>query len=176
MNIRRWVYGGLAIFAAVSWAAYSPYSKSAVSIVPALTAAAARSPSGMYVSPASASMPWERPVLEAAVRDPFAPVAIQEVVVKPSLPAVSAAVVAVPPAPAAPPLNLQFSGRMIGPDGKLVVFASMGNETMSLLPGTMLPNGYVVQQIDEHSVELVYPPLQTTARLDLPPPPSFEVR
>jgi hypothetical protein len=115
-----------------------------------------------------------RPMLEPAGRDPFAPPA------PPAPPPIAAASKATPPspppAPQAPPLNLAFAGTMVDPDGKRIVFAAIGAETVTLTAGLVLPNGYQVQSIGGTQVELVFPPLGTRATMNIPAAPSFEVR
>lgn len=81
-----------------------------------------------------------------------------------------------PPAPVAPALDLRFTGRMTGPDGKVSVFAQSGNDSVTLTPGLVLPSGYRVDRVTDSAVELTYPPLNTPARFDLPRAPAYEVR
>ena len=76
----------------------------------------------------------------------------------------------------APPVNLRYTGRMTAPDGSLVVYAAFGETSLALTTGQSLPNGYRVEAITARAVELSYPPLNTTARLDLPEPPKYEIR
>lgn len=124
-----------------------------------------------------ASMP-ARATLQAPPEDPFvdpvreAPLATVTVPPPPaSVPLEKA------PAPAAAPaLNLQYTGRMAAPDGSTSVFAQFGGEALLLRAGLELSNGYRVERITDHAVELLYPPLNRPARLDLPPAPAFEVR
>jgi hypothetical protein len=80
------------------------------------------------------------------------------------------------PVPTAPVLDLRFAGRMTAPDGGLLVFATLGDLPITLFVGQSLPNGYRVDRISERVVELSYPALGTTARLDLPEPPKYEIR
>lgn len=115
-----------------------------------------------------------RPTLEAASHDPFAawqaPVAAQ-----PVAPPV-APVVLTPPPPTPPPLNLRYAGRMTGPDGATQVFVLLGDTSLMASVGQTLPNGYRVETITARAIELRYPPLHSTARLDLPAPPQHEIR
>jgi hypothetical protein len=120
-----------------------------------------------------------RPVLEPTERDPFG-----LVVPKPAVPVVqapialpitvAAAPVAVAPSP--PPVNMSFTGRMTAPDGTQIVYVAFGEVSLAITTGQDLPNGYRVESINARSVELRYPPLNTTARLDLPEPPKYETR
>jgi hypothetical protein len=119
----------------------------------------------------------ERFMLEQAKRNPF--VATVLPVVKPKM-------VSVPPPPViqpivaaqpmAPLLNLSFVGRVIEADGQRAIFANFNNETLRLTAGQILPNGFRIDAINDDAVELTYPPLNTTARFELPKPPPFEIR
>jgi hypothetical protein len=120
--------------------------------------------------------PLQRPMLEPAVRDPFAPPAPPPVVVPVAKVVVPPPSIAVPVVPSAPPHNLSFAGRMTAPDGRTLLYVSAGEGSMAIAVGQMLPNGYRVEAITEHAIELIYPPLNTTARLDLPAPPKYEIR
>lgn len=120
-----------------------------------------------------------RPVLEPADRDPFG-----LVVPKPVVPVVQAPIalpiqlLAAPiaAAPTPPPINMSFAGRMTAPDGMQVVYVAFGEVSLAITTGQNLPNGYRVESINARSVELRYPPLNTTARLELPEPPKYETR
>lgn len=126
--------------------------------------------------PQPAPGPLERPMLEPAVRDPFASPAPPPVVVPVAKVVVPPPSIAVPVVPSAPPHNLSFAGRMTAPDGRELVYVSAGEGSMAIAVGQTLPNGYRVEAITEHAIELSYPPLNTTARLDLPAPPKYEIR
>jgi hypothetical protein len=116
-----------------------------------------------------------RPMLEPARRDPFALAPAAKVVVKtPPPPPSVAAVVAVEPS--APPLNLSFAGRITNPEGKQTIYVRFGETGMAIEKGTILPNGYRVENITEDSIELNYLALNTTARLAIPPAPRYETR
>jgi len=121
------------------------------------------------------TLPSFRPALQPALRDPFvlvrppAPPAPPPVAVKEPPPP--------PPAPPAPPpLNLQFAGRMTGPDGALVVFAAQGPESLALRAGVVLPNGYRVDKVTPDLVHLTHTGLNVPAEFPLPPAPAFEIR
>jgi hypothetical protein len=125
----------------------------------------------------------ERDTLEAAKRDPFSVVAPPPVTSAPQkLPPAPPPIVPVPapamaaPVPMAPPLNLRFMGRMTSPDGQHMIFASLAESPVTLSVGQELPNGYRVDSITDRIVQLSYPALGTTARLDLPEPPRYEIR
>ncbi|MCW5651989.1 MAG: hypothetical protein KIS62_19755 [Ramlibacter sp.] len=65
---------------------------------------------------------------------------------------------------------------MTAPDGRALVFAVQGNQAVTLSPGVVLPNGYVVRSMTEAAVIFDFPALNTTAKLDIPPAPSYEIR
>jgi hypothetical protein len=76
----------------------------------------------------------------------------------------------------APPLNLSYAGRMTTPDGRQVVYVTYGETSMTIAAGQSLPNGYRVEAITPRAVEFTYAPLNTTARLELPESPKYEIR
>jgi len=130
--------------------------------------------------------PAMRPVLEAMNRDPFAaePAAVpastvatapRATVARPAA-ETPATEPAPPPPPSAPPVDLAFTGRMVAPDGTLTVFAQSGGQAVTLTPGAVTPAGWRVQRISDSGADLLYPPLNTTARVDFPRPPAFELR
>lgn len=116
----------------------------------------------------------ERPALEPALRDPFA--APPPLVVAKVAPALPPPPIATPVAPSAPPHGLTFAGRITTPDGREQVYVSSGDTSMPIATGQTLPSGYRVEFITARTVELSYPPLNTTARLELPAPPMYEIR
>lgn len=121
----------------------------------------------------------DRDKLEPAARDPFiyvAPPAPPPAKKLPPTPPPMPAPVMAAPAPTAPSLDLRYTGRMTGPDGALMVFVTYAESAISLSVGQSLPNGYRVDRITDRVVELSYPALGTTARLDLPEPPKYEIR
>lgn len=145
-------------------------------------------PSGITTEPLPARL--ERFALEPASGDPFtqpqavavpppakriaAPAPLPQPVLQP----VTQQLAPTPPAqtPLAPPLGLTYIGRMTSPDGNQLVFATMGDASVTLSPGLLLPNGYQVTSITERAVQLLYPPLRVTAQLDLPALPRHEIR
>jgi hypothetical protein len=112
-----------------------------------------------------------RSALEPALRDPFAGVQPAVVPAAPTPPRM-----VVTPPPAAPPLDLVFAGRMTSPDGQETVFARQGTQIVHLVTGQALSNGYRVRAITDEAVELEYPALNMTARLELPSVPKQEIR
>lgn len=118
-----------------------------------------------------------RPALEAAARDPFMAILPPPLVVtKQAAAPPPPPQVAAPPPPVAPRLGLTFAGRVTAPDGGQVIYVAYGGESLKIAAGQNLPNGYRVDVITASAVELSYPPLNTTARLDLPAPPKYEIR
>ena len=121
----------------------------------------------------------DRPMLEPAERDPFGLVAPKPMALVVRAPiAAPVQVVAAPlaPAPTPPPVNMSFAGRMTAPDGTQIVYVAYGDISLAITTGQNVPNGYRVESVNARSVELRYPPLNTTARLDLPAPPKYETR
>ncbi len=140
------------------------------------TAAATSATSARDAVAARTALPQtlSRPTLEAASRDPFVATLASPAplpVAKPVAP-----VIATPPPPTPPPLNLRYAGRMTGPDGSTQVFVLFGETGLTVSVGQTLPNGYRVETITARAIELSYPPLNSTARLDLPAPPQHEIR
>ena len=123
------------------------------------------------VEGAAQSLPVQlnRPLLEPALSDPFA-------LLVPPAPPPKPPPVLPPPPPAAPPNNLTFVGRMKNPDGGESVFVMYGETSMAIAVGQVLSNGYRVDSITPHAIDLSYPALSTTAKVDLPAPPKYEIR
>ncbi len=129
-----------------------------------------------------------RPVLEAALRDPFGAIAATLPIAHgpralsagsgPALPTTPPEPPASPaPAPSAPPTpGLTFAGRMVTPDGAILVIASLGKDTLTLRTGQLLPNGFRVDAIDADAVLLSHPALAQPARLAIPPAPRVQTR
>jgi hypothetical protein len=116
-----------------------------------------------------------RVALEHAGRNPFVLSAPTPVLVAKPVTA-SPPPPAPPQAPSPPAVNLSFAGRMTAPDGSQVIYVNYANEPLAIGVGQTLPNGYRVDAITARAVELSYPPLNTTARLDLPASPKYEIR
>ncbi len=76
----------------------------------------------------------------------------------------------------APPLNLVFAGRSTAPDGQQSVYALFGETSVTLKPGLTLPNGYRLESMTTLYAEFSYPALNTTARLEFPSAPTYEIR
>ena len=117
-----------------------------------------------------------RAMLEPAERNPFASVVLKPVVAALQVQLPPPAQMAVTQRPAPPPLEMRFAGRMTAPDGTQVVYVAFGDVNLLITAGQTLPNGYRVDAIGARLVELSYPPLSTTARLDLPESPTYEIR
>jgi hypothetical protein len=179
VSARAWIYGGLGAFVVAAWGTLEQKPASVATPLTSATPREAPSPPTVLLAPMSPPpAPVERAMLDPAMRDPF-----MIVVPAPPPPAPAPPPVAVkppepppPPPPAPPPLNLRFTGRMLAPDGALLVFANLGTQPVVLAAGTDLPNGYRVETVTATAVELLYPPLGARARLDLPAAPAFEVR
>jgi hypothetical protein len=141
-------------------------------LVPSAGAPATSSTSASTIlSPAAQQ---DRPALEPALRDPFA--APAPLVVAKVAPVLPPPPIATPVAPSAPPHGLAFAGRIVTPDGREQVYVTSGDTSLAIAPGQTLPSGYRVESITARAVELSYPPLNTTARLELPAPPKYEIR
>jgi len=65
-------------------------------------------------------------------------------------------------------VNWHATGAMTTPQGERLVWLAKGNDEISVKPGTLLSDGYMVQSIDDETVVLLYPPIGTTARIPLP--------
>jgi len=173
---RFWLWGTLCVLTALGWSIYR--KPTASESIAARSATSANAPAQVRaIQPAPSPLPsrLERSVLESASRDPFAvgpTVSTQAVVAQPVVPVV----IAPPPAPSPPSLNLRFAGRMTGPDGLALVFVLLGETGLSVTAGQTLPNGYRVETVTSRAIELSYPPLNTTTRLDLPDSPTHEIR
>lgn len=115
----------------------------------------------------------ERPELEVAQRNPFIPKAAP---LPEPPPPVVVPVVAIAPEPSIPMLNMQFTGRMTAPDGTQRVFAKIDGQDIQLAASLQLNNGYQVVSTNAEAVEFSHPALKAHQRMELPPPPAFEVR
>jgi hypothetical protein len=168
-----------------------PSERSATLLATHQSGSAGRQAPNLQAISAAATAPGAlyRPVLELADRDPFGlgvlPKPATSLVQVPTAPAVPTAPTVAPtmpvaaPLPAAPngpPVNMVFAGRMTAPDGTLNVYVVFGENTLAITAGQILPNGYRVDAISARAVELRYPQLNTTTRLDLPELPKFETR
>jgi hypothetical protein len=142
-------------------------------------AAAVNVPAKAELSVIALPQQLERDKLEPAARDPFIYVA-PPAPPPPKKPLPAPPPMPVPvmaaPAPTAPSLDLRYTGRMTTPDGTLIVFVTYAESPITLAVGQSLPNGYRVDRISDRVVELSYPALGTTARLDLPELPKYEIR
>jgi hypothetical protein len=118
-----------------------------------------------------------RPVLKAALRDPFlAPLTV--------MPKVSAPVAPLPAPPIALPLErseplpqIIFTGSIIAADGRLLVMAQWGDgQAVTLEQGKILRNGYRVERMSSSMVELLNPQTQAVVQIPIPAAPRFEIR
>lgn len=176
VSTRLWMLAGLAILSALAWSIYRKPGATPARAARTLAASSTALTAPRDGASLRSTLPQtvSRPALESASRDAFAPwqaPAPAQAVAPPVAPAP-----APPPPPAPPPLNLRFAGRMIGPDGSTQVFVLFGETGLTASVGQTLPNGYRVETITARAIELSYPPLNSTARLDLPAPPQHEIR
>lgn len=119
-----------------------------------------------------AALPARLPVveLERATFDPFAGVQPAQ----PPAPASAASAlpravpIAEPTPPAPPAISYRFLGRMTDPEGKSVVYLAGSGRELQVSVGTTLPEGYVVESMDEAGVHLRYPPLDARAIVSIP--------
>jgi hypothetical protein len=182
VNTTRLAWVAMAI-AALLWWQYRASPAANANATAASVQAPSATPAGLQASALQLPSALERYTLEPAGRDPFtyvlppAPPAPKKPPPTPiPMPMPVQAPVMAAPVPTAPSLDLQYAGRMTTPDGVLMVFATYGQEAITLAVGQSLPNGYRVDRISDRVVELSYPALGTTARLDLPEPPKYEIR
>lgn len=117
-----------------------------------------------------------RPTLLPAQKDPFASAHKQVTVAMPPLTTQIPIQVPTPQPVSAPILNIQFAGRITDPNGKQQLYVTLGETSMSIEQGTILPNGYRVENITADSIELNYLALDSKTRLPIPPTPRFETR
>ena len=113
--------------------------------------------------------------LSAALDDPF--IAFASVPV----PVVKPIEIAPPPPPpppvvSVPPLNLLFIGRVTQPNGKESVYLAHGDNTLLITEGQRLPNGYKVEAVTQTSVRFSHPQLENPVLLELPAPPTIQIR
>lgn len=118
-----------------------------------------------------------RPDIRLAQRDPFqmAPVTAS---VPPLPPVVVSPVMEVaPPQPVMPPPpTLAYVGRMRAVHGGWLVMAQLGADgfPVALVVGKELGNGYRVERMSDHVVELLNPHTQNVMQLAVPAVPRFE--
>ena len=178
MKPRAFAYALLAAGVAAAWSLEPRTPTEGRTLPPAQ-----QPPAGPRTPPAVA-VPLARPALEPALRDPFRAEPPPMMVAKaeaappaPPPPPPAPELAALPPAPApVPSLGLSFLGRLHGADGLLLVLATDGSATWSLAPGLELPGGFRVEEVAPEAVHFSHPASGTTARLELPPAPSFELR
>lgn len=122
------------------------------------------------VTTTSPPLPARLPILllEPAKRDFFA---LEEP--KPQEPAKTAAVAPPPPPPPAPPsMPYKVVGVMLDPDGRRLVVLGKPDKSLIVAPGMQLDEGFVVESVDEATVQLVYPALDTRFQLPIPRSPQ----
>lgn len=170
-----WKWGGLGVLVALAWSVYHKPARTDAAVSHAMAGTTGLPQArDQGVAPGVLPPRLTRAPLESASRDPFASTPAPSApppVAKPVAPVVPA-----PPPPAPPPLNLRYAGRMTGPDGATQVFVLFGETGLTASVGQTLPNGYRVEAVTPRAIEMSYPPLNSTARLDLPAPPQHEIR
>lgn len=127
------------------------------------------------ITPITLFAALQRPSLEPASRDPFA-LELPKAPPAPKLPPPPPVLVQAPSAPQPPPMNLSFAGRLRNPLGQEIVYVLLGDSSVELHPGLLLANGYRIDAITERAIELSYPPLNYSTRLDLPPAQKYQTR
>ena len=78
--------------------------------------------------------------------------------------------------PQAPPLDLQYVGRLSIGESAPKVYVLHQSQWLVLEKGTTLHNGYVVESVEAQRVRLRYPPLDVSRQFLLPPFPTVETR
>jgi hypothetical protein len=79
-------------------------------------------------------------------------------------------------APQAPPLDLQFVGRLKIGNSAFQIYVIHQSQWLVLEKGTTLHNGYVVEAVEAQRVQLRYPALNVSKQFLLPPLPTVETR
>ena len=173
MQKRFWLYLCIVACCLLVWARVRQPTANATPIASTTghARAAGGAPSAKNIPVTALPSQLVRGQLEPALRDPFSGA---QPVQEPAPPPPRQIIV--PPTPSAPQLELVFAGRMMSPDGHETIFARQGAQTLSLVEGETLPNGYRVRAITQDAVEFDYPALKTTARLELPSIPKQEIR
>lgn len=106
---------------------------------------------------------------EPPQRDPFAPV-LPPAPPTP-LPAAAEKPFVGPPAPVAPTppaLTHRYLGRMTTPTGEAMVFLVSPSRTVAVKAGDRLDDGYVVESVTDHSVQLIHPSFDVRVAIPLP--------
>ncbi|KPC55339.1 hypothetical protein [Amantichitinum ursilacus] len=109
---------------------------------------------------------WAAPEIASAVRNPFDPVA--EPTPKPTRAPIVTVTGAPPPPPAIPAVAYRLVGKMMGADGRPVLYLQRDNQMVEARMGDTLSDGYTVESVGASSVTLIHTPSGTHATLDLP--------
>lgn len=124
-------------------------------------------------SRAAPPLPAELPIfnLEAASRDILSSAVLtKQLPVAQKTPAASPVISVVDNLqPQAPALSLRYTGSLLAPDGRRIVYLTRGNTSFEVATGDRLEEGYVVEVITEGHVALVYPPLGTKLTVAITP-------
>lgn len=125
-------------------------------------------------SPSLAAVPLpaqlEPSAPEPPQRDPFAPVLPPAPPTPPPVAATEKPFVG-PPAPVAPTppaLTHRYLGRMTTPTGEAMVFLASPSRTVAVKAGDRLDDGYVVESVNDHSVQLIHPSFDVRVAIPLP--------
>lgn len=167
----RWVLMLTLVLSTVALLGWPPAGQEAVSVavVPAgapLPAASGGTERAGTVPALPSHIP--RQALEPAQADPF--VGLQPPP-PPAVVAMPVAPVAAPPAAPMPPvLSYRYLGRMVAPDGQVLVYLSRQGTEIAVSQGSRLDEGYVIEAITADAVKLHYPPLDTRVSIPIPLP------
>jgi hypothetical protein len=74
-----------------------------------------------------------------------------------------------PVTPVAPPVSYRFVGTFVGPGALPRVYVASGDANHEIGPGTLLPDGYVVESIGPQAIRLRHPLLDGLAEIPVPP-------
>lgn len=162
----RWLLAASLLLSVV--ALLLPSTEAPISAVPSTDVAPAERPAAA----GRPALPRRLPAieLERATFDPFAGEQTASTRTQPAAPPVASPQAApeVASAPVAPAISYRFLGRMIDPDGKAVVYLAGSGREIPVSVGTTLPEGYVVEAMDEAGIHLRYPPLDVRAIVSIP--------
>lgn len=72
-----------------------------------------------------------------------------------------------PPSP--PPVSYRYLGKLVDPQGQVLVYLTRQDEIIQVSNGTKLPDGYVIESISANSIRLHFPSLDARAMIVIPP-------
>lgn len=123
---------------------------------------------GLKVDPQRSQEIRTRPLISAAVRDPFTPVPTPSP--QPLVPEVQVEVAAPPPPPTAPPLPFRYFGRIKGTNGKSAEFVERDNQLVAVEAGDVLDDAYRVERVEENEIVFLHLATQQRQSLSVTPP------